>query len=68
MVAHLLDAHVLAGKDLAEIDLPALEADPPAVGDGAGPVMKRIGELAEARDRGAGTGGSGSPGTRMPSA
>ena len=33
-VAHLLHPDVLAGKDLTQIDLPALVADPAAVGDG----------------------------------
>lgn len=44
MVVDLLHAHVLAGKDLAQIDLPALVADPPAVRDGAGPVVERVGQ------------------------
>jgi hypothetical protein len=33
-IAHLLDPHVLAGEDGAEIDLSAPEADAAAVGDG----------------------------------
>ncbi|NWG24573.1 MAG: hypothetical protein HXY30_09225 [Pseudorhodoplanes sp.] len=31
LVAHLLDSDVLAGEGLAEIDLPAIDADAPSV-------------------------------------
>ena len=44
----LRHADVLAGKDLTEIDLPPLEADPAARGDHGRPVVKRIVELLEA--------------------
>jgi len=48
MVVDLLDAHVLPREDLAQIDLPTLVADPPAVRDGARPVVERVGQRRQA--------------------
>jgi len=48
MVADLGDTHVLSGKDVAEIDLAPMEADPAAVRHGEGGVGKRIGHVLEA--------------------
>ena len=48
VVGLLPHAHVLTGKDLAEIDLPMVVADAPAMGDRRGPVMPRIGDRCEA--------------------
>lgn len=42
VVVDLLDADGLSGEDLAEVDLPALEADAAAGGDGDGPVVERL--------------------------
>ena len=46
-VRHLADADLLPGTDLAEIDLPAVEAEAAAVRDNGRPVVKRIGHLSE---------------------
>jgi hypothetical protein len=48
VVVHLLHADVLPRKHLTEIDLPALVADPPAVRDGARPVVERVGQRRQA--------------------
>src|SRR6516165_10359456 len=44
-LAHLADAHVLPRKDVAQIDLPALETNPAAMRDGDGVVVEGVGEL-----------------------
>jgi hypothetical protein len=41
-LAHLCDADLLPGKDVAEIDLLALKADPAAVRHEDGVVVKRV--------------------------
>jgi len=43
----VLDADVLPRKHLTQID-PALVADPPAVRDGARPVVERVGQRRQA--------------------
>src|SRR5687767_5711429 len=48
MVIDLLDADRLAGEDLAQVDLEAVEADAPACGDGDGLVVEGIVELGQA--------------------
>jgi hypothetical protein len=48
MVVDLFDADGLAGEDLAEIDLPAVEADAATAGDGDGLVVEGIVEVGEA--------------------
>jgi hypothetical protein len=45
LVADLLDAHVLAGEDGAEIDFAAPDANAAAAGDGDGAVMEGVFEL-----------------------
>ena len=47
-VVDLFDADALAGEDLAEIDLAALEANAPACGDDDLPVMEGIVYLRQA--------------------
>ena len=47
-VGDLLDADQLPGKHGAKVDLAALVAEPTAVGDLGGQVMKRILEILEA--------------------
>jgi hypothetical protein len=44
-VLHLADAHGLSGKDMAEIDLSALEANASAVGHDDAPVVEGIGHV-----------------------
>ena len=44
-------ADVLAGEDVAEIHLPRLEADPPALRHGEGRIVERVGEFLEAAIR-----------------
>ena len=46
-IADLLDAHVLASEDGAEIDLSASETDTAALGDGNGLVVERIVQFVE---------------------
>ena len=41
--------HGLPGKDVTEIHLPALEADPAAAGDRDGLVVKRVGQVGNPR-------------------
>ena len=48
MVVHLLHPDVLPRKDLAQIDLAALVADPAAVRDRARPVVQRVGQRGDA--------------------
>jgi hypothetical protein len=48
MVLDLFDADGLAGKDKAEVDLPAIVADAASRGDGDGLVVKRIVEIRQA--------------------
>jgi hypothetical protein len=38
---------VLPGEDVTEIDLPAVETDPAALGRGDGLVVKRVGQILE---------------------
>ena len=45
MVAHLLDAHLLASEYCTEVDLLPIEADAAACGHGDGLVVERIVEL-----------------------
>jgi hypothetical protein len=47
MVIDLFDADSLAGEDLTEIDLLAIEANAAAAGDGDGLVMEGIFDLGE---------------------
>ena len=47
MVADLRDPDVLSGQHVAEVDLAAVKADAPAVGDREGRVVKRIGQVLE---------------------
>ena len=51
VLAHLLDADALAGEDGAEVDLPSIEADTPARGDGDSFVVERVIELRQASVR-----------------
>src|SRR5580765_5325835 len=46
-LAHLFDAHLLSGKDLAHVDLPTLPANPPARCNDGGPIVKGVLELVE---------------------
>jgi hypothetical protein len=45
-VAHLLDADVLPGEHLTQVDFALAEADTAAMGDGDRAVVKRVLELA----------------------
>lgn len=45
-IAHLLDADVLAGEHLTQVDFALAEADTAAMGDGDRAVMKRVLKLA----------------------
>ena len=47
-IGDFLDADVLTGKDRAEVDLAAAEADAAALGDGDRAIVQRVLELAEA--------------------
>ena len=47
MVIDLFDAHRVAGKHLADVDLAALIADPAAGGDDCRPIMVRVVEILE---------------------
>ena len=44
-IADLGDTDVLPCQGMTEIDLPTLEADPPAVGDREGRVVERVGQV-----------------------
>ena len=46
-IRDLPDSHILACKDLTEIDLAFAQADAAAVGDGDSAVVEGIGELRE---------------------
>jgi hypothetical protein len=46
-IADLGDADVLSRQGLTEVDPPPLEANPPAVGDRDGRVVKRVGQVLE---------------------
>ena len=48
MLVNLFDADLLAGEDLAEIDLLPVEADAAAAGDDDGLVVEGIVELGQA--------------------
>jgi hypothetical protein len=45
-VTDLLDADVLPSEDLAQVDFALAKANAAAMGDGDGPVVKRVLELA----------------------
>jgi hypothetical protein len=45
-IAHLLDADVLAGEHLTQVDLALADADAAAMSDGDRAVLKRVLELA----------------------
>src|SRR5438046_3594814 len=47
-IADLVDSHVLAGENGAEVDLPFAEADTATAGDRDGAVVKRVLEFAKA--------------------
>ena len=51
VLVHLAHAHLLSRKHLTEIHLSAFEAEAAARGDGAGPIVQRVVELAEAAIR-----------------